>query len=148
MKFRSALCLALTLLAGAAFAADSAADALNAPIDIDSTSLEKTSPFETAEPAVFEMGAGQYRAAEYGAPAMIPHAVDMFRIQRKGNPCMQCHGNAKKVGAPKEAGKPLPIPKSHWTNINGKMVMDASRHECLLCHAPQADVKPLVETVH
>ena len=138
----------ITLLCGTAVAADSAADALNAPIDIDSMSLEKTSPFETAEPDAFEMGAGQFRKAEFGAPAMIPHAVDMFRIQKKGNPCMQCHGNVKKVGEPKEAGKPLAIPKSHWTTVNGKLVMDASRHECLLCHAPQADVKPLVDTVH
>lgn len=148
MICRTVLFAAFAFLSGAAFAADSAADALNAPIDIDSTSLEKTSPFETAEPAVFEMGAGQYRAAEYDAPAMIPHAVDMFRIQKKGNPCMQCHGNLKKVGEAKEAGKPLSIPKSHWTTVNGKTVMDPSRHECLLCHAPQADVKPLVETIH
>ena len=138
----------LSVFAGVVSAADSAADAVNAPIDIDATGLEKTSPFDTAEPAAFEMGAGLYRSTEYGAPAMIPHAVDMFRIQQKGNPCMQCHGNVKKIGAPKEKGQPVAMPKSHWTTVKGKTVMDPSRHECLLCHAPQADVKPLGETVH
>lgn len=61
---------------------------------------------------------------------------------------MQCHGNVKKIGAPKEKGHPVTMPKSHWTTVKGKTVMDPSRHECLLCHAPQVDVKPLVETVH
>ena len=138
----------LAAATGVVCAADSAVDTVNAPVDIDSMSLEKTSPFDTAEPAAFEMGAGLYRSTEYGAPAMIPHAVDMFRIQQKGNPCMQCHGDVKKIGAPKEKGKPIAMPKSHWTTVKGKTVMDPSRHECLLCHAPQADVKPLVETVH
>ena len=79
---------------------------------------------------------------------MNPHAEDMFLTRQKGNPCLQCHCDVKKIGAPKEKGKPIAVPKSHWTTVKGKTVVYPSRHDCLLCHAPQADVKPLEETVH
>lgn len=118
------------------------------PVDIDSMSLEKTSPFETATPQSFQMGAKQYRETQYGAPAVIPHGIEAFKITPDSNPCMFCHGDAKKIGAAKQAGQATAMPQTHWTKVKGKLVMQPSRYECGLCHAPQADVKPLVDTVH
>lgn len=118
------------------------------PIDIDQTSLEKTSPFETPTPKAFEMGAGLYRETQYGMPAMIPHDVSSMKITPESNPCLMCHGNTEKIGAAKVKGAPTSMPQSHWAKVDGKLVMSPARHECTLCHAPQANVEPLVPTVH
>lgn len=45
-------------------------------------------------------------------------------------------------------GAPTSMPQSHWAKVDGKLVMAPARHECTLCHAPQANVEPLVPTVH
>lgn len=79
---------------------------------------------------------------------MNPHAEDMFLIRQKDTPLPAVPRQRQGIGVPKEKGHPIAMPKSHWTTVKGKTVMDPSHHECLLCHAPQADVKPLVETVH
>ena len=118
------------------------------PIDIDQTSLEKTSPFETPTPKAFEMGAGLYRETQYGMPAMIPHDISSMKITPESNPCLMCHGTTEKIGAAKVKGAPTSMPQSHWAKVDGKLVMAPARHECTLCHAPQANVEPLVPTVH
>lgn len=116
-------------------------------IDIDSMSLEKTSPFETPTPRNFSENAGLYRETQPGAPAMIPHAVDNFKITRENNSCLMCHGNKDKIDAAKVKGMPTAMPSTHWTKVDGNLVMAPARHECMLCHATQADVQPLVGTV-
>ena len=110
-------------------------------------SLEKTSPFETPTPKAFGENAGLYRETQMGMPAMIPHGVGNFKITRDNNPCIMCHGNQDKIGAAKVKGVPTSMPATHWTKVDGKLVTAAARHECMLCHATQADVQPLVETV-
>lgn len=135
---------ALAALAAAASPAFAAGQA----IDIDKTGLEQTSPFEVPTPKAFELNAGQYRETQYGAPAMVPHSVANYPITRENNMCVMCHGNVANIDKPKTKGMPTSMPSSHWTKVDGKMVMHPSRHECTLCHAPQADVKPLVETLH
>lgn len=114
------------------------------PIDIDAMSLEKTSPFETPTPEAFTMNAGLYRETQLGAPAMIPHAVDNYKITRDNNMCMMCHGNTANIGKAKVKGMPTAMPATHWKEVDDKLVMQPSRYECTLCHAPQADVQPLV----
>ena len=116
--------------------------------DIDSMSLEKTSPFATPSPKPFTMNGGLYRETQYGMPAMIPHDVKNFRITKNSNPCMMCHADTAKIGAKKVKGEPVAMPETHWTTVDGKKVMHPSRYECLLCHAPQAEVEPLVGTLH
>ncbi|MGN1208889.1 MAG: nitrate reductase cytochrome c-type subunit [Duodenibacillus sp.] len=118
------------------------------PVDIDKMSLEQTSPFETPTPKAFSLNAGQYRETQFGAPAMVPHAVDRYTINKGTNACMMCHGNTDRIGAAKVKGMPTSMPATHWTKVDGKLVMQASRHECTLCHAPQADVTPLVPTTN
>ena len=139
--------LATALISVAAAAAVTACSTAE-PIDINQTSLEKTSPFATPTPQAYDMGAGLYRETQLGAPAMIPHDISSMKITAGSNPCMMCHGNVEKIDAPKVKGQPAAMPSSHWTKVDGKLVMAPSRHECMLCHAPQANVEPLVPAVH
>lgn len=134
----------LSLTAAAAFTAC----AVSEPLDINAMSLEKTSPFETPTPKAFGENAGLYRETQPGAPAMIPHAIDNFVITRDNNPCLMCHGNQAKIGAAKVKGTPTAMPATHWAKVDGKLVTSPSRHQCTLCHATQADVQPLVNTVN
>lgn len=77
-------------------------------------------------------------------PPVIPHAVENFdEITLEENQCMSCHGAAtfKKKNAPE-------IGESHFINpATGQKLADASmaRHNCVQCHVPQVDAKPLVE---
>lgn len=115
--------------------------AVQQPVDINTMSLEKTSPFETPTPKAYGENAGLYRETQMGMPAMIPHAIDNFKITRENNPCIMCHGNQAKIGAAKVKGEATAMPATHWTKVDGKLAVSASRHECLLCHATQADVQ-------
>jgi cytochrome c-type protein NapB len=59
------------------------------------------------------------------------------------NQCLECHGEDayKKKGAPR-------LSDSHFVNADGKrlQVSDARRYACTLCHAPQFDAPPLVDS--
>ena len=83
-----------------------------------------------------------------GMPSKIPHPIDAYKITDANNPCIMCHGNQAKIGAAKVKGEATAMPATHWTKVDGSLVVSASRHECLQCHATQADVQPLVGTVH
>jgi len=112
----------------------------------------------------------RFKRAYQDAPPMIPHSVDgLLPITKNNNACLGCHmpSVAKAMGA-------TPIPPSHFMNfrpetklVNGKIVKDGKvvanatdvkiakfkklnklypgRFQCTLCHAPQANAKPLVE---
>lgn len=78
------------------------------------------------------------------APPMIPHDVEgMTDFTQSTNACLDCHSPevAKDVGA-------TPVPKSHLYDLrNSKAITDGiadSRWNCTQCHAPQAQLKPLV----
>lgn len=140
--------LFLTAAMSLASCAAITACAVQQPVDINTMSLEKTSPFETPTPQPFEENGGLYRETQPGMPAMIPHAVDNYKITRDSNPCIMCHGNQEKIGAAKVKGQATAMPATHWTKADGKLVVAPNRHECMLCHATQANVQPLVDTVH
>ncbi len=140
--------IVLTLSLGALCAfsqAGFAADAM--PLDINATSLEKTSPFEVPQPDAFEMKGGKIRETPFGTPAIIPHSIAGFEMQPNMNSCLMCHGDQSKIDKPKVAKQPTAMPSTHWTKKDGKLVMHGSRHLCTLCHVQQADAQPLVETV-
>ena len=112
----------------------------------------------------------RFERAFVNAPPMIPHDTNgMLPITKANNACLGCHlpAVAKGVGA-------TPIPPSHFTNFRpdtkigkngevikeGKAVKNTSdfktvqhkqnklyqgRFNCSQCHAPQANVKPLVK---
>jgi cytochrome c-type protein NapB len=111
----------------------------------------------------------RFARAYVNAPPMIPHSVEgLLPITRSNNQCLGCHmpEAAKGVGA-------TAIPASHFTDFrpktemkDGKIVKDGkavnnttdvvvakfkkldklnpARYNCSQCHAPQANVKPIV----
>ena len=108
--------------------------------------------------------ADRYARSFQDAPPMIPHSVEgMLPITKDNNQCISCHlpDVAASVGA-------TSIPVSHMTNFrpNKSYAADGAntsseklahvsikkldhlyqgRFNCSQCHAPQADVKPLVK---
>ncbi len=78
------------------------------------------------------------------APPMIPHDVEgMTDFTQDTNLCLDCHLPENAKGTPA-----TPVPKSHLYDLrNSKDVTDGisdSRWNCTQCHAPQAQLKPLV----
>jgi cytochrome c-type protein NapB len=111
-------------------------------IDDQQFSLNKGSVFEAATPSPFEFedGAKTQRPLDgSGMPVMISHTIDDdLPITAEKNGCIRCHTpTGKKVrGAP-------PVPSSHVA-AGDKPAVAGKRWNCTACHAPQADVKPLV----
>lgn len=131
--------------ADTANSANSAAvDAVNQSIDIDSTSLEKTSPFETPTPQAAQGGAKAFRDAPLETPAVIPHDISQYKINADVNMCLLCHGLDNQ--GEKQNNLPYTMPASHWKLVNGKREVAPDRYPCLICHAPQTHAEPLVPT--
>lgn len=126
-------------------------------IKTESMGLSKTSVFEVPEPKIYHYkgaapGENKLLPRAYlGAPPQVPHAViDFLPITRDNNLCVACHAQPDLWGKKIEAGTPVPIPPSHYTDrrnapdtvtdhlING-------RYNCNQCHVPQADAPALVE---
>ena len=118
----------LSIAAGVAITAC----AVQQPVDINKMSLEKTSPFETPTPKAYGENAGLYRETQMGMPAMIPHAINNFKITRENNPCIMCHGDQSKMGAAKVKGQPMAMPADHW--VKGEKKADAMHNNCTMCH--------------
>lgn len=75
-------------------------------------------------------------------PPMIPHRTREYKITVRHNKCMTCHGwdTYKKAKATK-------VSQTHFSDRDGnaQSTLAARRYFCTQCHAPQSDVKPLVE---
>ena len=114
--------------------------------------LSKTSVFDTPTPEPFSYGisAEVLMVSFEGAPPQIPHGIDNYLpLTTDNNQCLGCHDQPEMIGR-KAKGMPTPMPKSHYTDlrrapdkVSQKLI--GSRFVCTLCHAPQADVSPLVE---
>jgi cytochrome c-type protein NapB len=139
--------LALTL-GGAAVAGDAISD-LN-------MGLSKTSVFDTpapqhADPSGSEPGNARILPRAFlGAPPLIGHEVaSSLPILSSENKCIDCHDEQGEWGMEIGKGDPIPMPRSHYTDLRAddgvvhEQVVGA-RYNCLQCHAPQANVKPLV----
>ena len=133
-------------------------------ISADEMGLSKTSVFKEATPKAFSYSEGapgspqnpDLKDAFPGAPPQIPHAISAFMpLTAKSNQCMNCHNNPSLRGKPLSKGVATPMPESHYTEpafgkpeagLPGKVekAVAGSRYVCTQCHAPQADVKPLV----
>jgi cytochrome c-type protein NapB len=113
------------------------------PLDDKDFSLNKGSVLDAATPAAFEFqdGAATQRPLQgSGMPVMISHTIDDdLPITPEKNGCIRCHTpTGKKVrGAP-------PVPPSHVGKADDRPAVVGKRWNCTACHAPQADVKPLV----
>jgi cytochrome c-type protein NapB len=129
--------------AGIAYAAE--------PIDDSQLGLEKSSVFDTPTPqAPNYQGSAPFKDDDYarsypGAPPMIPHSLDdMLPITLARNNCLMCHQQPDRIGQ-KSPGAPTPLPASHYTSAKK---LQGSRYNCVTCHAPQADAKPLVRNTY
>ncbi len=131
---------------------------------------DNTKPVEAKYTTAAPGTSKRFDRAYENAPPMIPHSVEgLLPITKDNNQCLGCHmpDVAKSMGA-------TPIPPSHFTNFRpqtkvgkngevikeGKVVKNTSdvkvvihkqdklyqgRFNCSQCHAPQANVKPLVK---
>jgi nitrate reductase (cytochrome), electron transfer subunit len=80
-----------------------------------------------------------------GMPPMITHAVeDSLPITARANGCLECHDKPQNIGKPVAAGKAKPAPASHYTGTGSALALDGRQYNCMNCHAPQAEVPPLV----
>ena len=143
------------VLLGAAIAATflslSASAVPDQSIPDDAIGLSKTSVFDVPDPAVFEYGTkdpgtvGKRVDRSYNtAPPMVPHSIkDMVPIRQDFNLCKDCHVQPDMIGKKITKGTPVPAPVSHYVDAKaGELYM--GRWNCTQCHAPQANVKTLV----
>ncbi len=136
----------LTALALAAFATLALAQK-PAPIPEAQFGLKKAAAADLLQPKAFEFKDGYAIAKPLdgsGMPPMISHTIDdALPITAARNDCLDCH---KAPEAGKKAKRP-PTPETHWVKVDGKRAIEGRRYVCTSCHAPQADVPPLVKNV-
>ncbi len=112
----------------------------------------------------------RFERAYENAPPMIPHSVEgLLPITKNNNACLGCH-----MPDVAPSMKATPIPPSHFANFrpktklgkNGEVIKEGKaikntsdvkvvirkqdklyqgRYNCSQCHAPQANVKPVVK---
>ncbi len=121
------------------------------PLDDRQIGLQKGSVFDTATPAPFNFESAGPPIATLpgsGMPPMITHTVDEdeMTITANANGCLQCHGKANANSRRKVKA----VPASHYAKgADGKALsppaINGRNYVCTSCHAPQADVKPLIE---
>jgi cytochrome c-type protein NapB len=74
-----------------------------------------------------------------GAPALVPHSVIDYEINRSANDCLDCHLEGMEMDEGHVATK---VPPSHFVNEytgerkEGQVI--GTRYNCLQCHVPQA----------
>jgi len=129
-------------------------------VNEDDLGLSKTSVFETPDPIVpsttaNDPGENATQAAYFSeSPPVIPHRIEEFLpIRIDENLCMECHDAPDRIGETLEEGEAVPAPASHYTDLRNKpdevtQTMIGARFTCTHCHAPQADVDPLVANTY
>jgi nitrate reductase cytochrome c-type subunit len=120
-------------------------------IEDSQVSLRKASVFGVVEPVPFSFdGPGAAVTIEplpgSGMPPMINHPVDEYLpLTLKSNECLDCHDKPRNIGKPVAAGKAPPAPASHYLmSVGAEPKLAGKQFNCMACHAPQADVSPLV----
>jgi cytochrome c-type protein NapB len=110
--------------------------------------LSRTDAFETPVPQPYTLDAGKSRPAPLGTPPVITHPVESYLpLTAASNPCLACHDKPAQWGKKLAKGQPQPTPASHYVKSpGGGMSLSGAYYDCMLCHAPQANVKPLVGT--
>jgi hypothetical protein len=116
------------------------------PVDDSAFGLAKGSVFDVATPKPFSFDVpGKLIPPPVATPTMIPHAIDAYlplAIDR--NACLGCHDKPAEIGRKTARGAAAPAPASHYVQKDGKRVLSGAQFNCTACHAPQADVPPLV----
>jgi len=75
-------------------------------------------------------------------PPLIPHSIDGYQVDLKGNKCLTCHARAR-TG---ESRAPM-ISITHFMDRDGQFLASVSprRFFCTQCHVPQHEVKAPIE---
>jgi nitrate reductase (cytochrome), electron transfer subunit len=75
-------------------------------------------------------------------PPLIPHAIDGYQLDIKGNKCLSCHARARTA----ESQAPM-ISITHFMDRDGQFLASVSprRFFCTQCHVPQHEVKAPVD---
>ncbi|MBF0463504.1 MAG: nitrate reductase cytochrome c-type subunit [Nitrospirae bacterium] len=82
----------------------------------------------------------RYDRSFENSPPLIPHNIEGLNvITTEQNLCMGCHmpENAKAVNA-------TPLPKTHLLTSDSTK-LDGNTYNCVQCHVPQSDAKPLID---
>ena len=138
------------LLIGAVGLSCGALQAAEVTLVDDQMGLSKSSVFDDPSPEVFQYPQGFDSApmapAYSGAPPQIPHNIDDYLpISAKKNMCTNCHEKPARIGTKKIRHIPTPMPESHYVKAgDGSLKRADSRHVCVHCHTPQAEVKELI----
>ena len=74
-------------------------------------------------------------------PPVIPHSIDGYQIDMKGNKCLSCHARAR-TG---ESQAPM-VSITHFMDRDGQFLASVSprRFFCTECHVPQSVTDPPV----
>lgn len=116
----------------------------SAAIDDRDFGLGKGSVFDSATPAAYTLDAGRAAPRALATPPVITHPIDTYPpIGTAANPCLACHDRPAAAAAAK--GAPAAVPPDHVAAATaGKATVSGAYWNCLLCHAPQAEVPALV----
>ncbi len=109
--------------------------------------LAKGSVFDTPTPQVFdyESGPALVRNPSGYAPPLITHPIEGYvPITVESNMCLACHERPADAGKKADAGEPQAIPLNHYVKSGKELKLNRAMYDCLICHAPQSNVKPLV----
>jgi len=74
-------------------------------------------------------------------PPVIPHSIDGYQIDMRGNKCLSCHARARTA----ESQAPM-VSITHFMDRDGQFLASVSprRFFCTECHVPQNVVNPPV----
>jgi cytochrome c-type protein NapB len=74
-------------------------------------------------------------------PPVIPHSIDGYQIDIRGNKCLSCHARARTA----ESQAPM-VSITHFMDRDGQFLASISprRFFCTECHVPQNVVTPPV----
>ena len=133
----------------------------------DELLVDEPDNVEMAEyPTISEMDSEGIQRSFENAPPLIPHTVNgMFKITIDENQCMMCHMPEKA-----DEKNAMPIPQTHFTDYRPEIILEGDLYivkaeeneiianstgaelnkamfNCNLCHAPQADIDPLVKNL-
>jgi cytochrome c-type protein NapB len=117
-------------------------------------------------PKTSEMESEAIQRSFENSPPLIPHTIDgMFKITPDQNQCMMCHMPEK---AKEKNAKAIPL--THFTDYRPEVIQEGDKYvvnaeeneivaistgnelnkamfNCNLCHAPQANIDPMVKNL-
>lgn len=117
------------------------------PISDASLGLSKGSVFDTPNPLVFDYEGGPPIVAQPSAfsPPLITHPIAGYTpITAGSNMCLSCHERPADIGKRADKGEPQAISRNHYLGSGKDVKLNRAFYDCLICHAPQANVQPLV----